>query len=119
MEFNSNGTSPCRIDFMSGERFFMIWRDFKKQVKRSLTDFFEIPGDVLLNLPKIVLVGNLKVFIENHRGVLEYSPETIRIKLAEGELCVTGEELMLRSIITDEVCIEGKINGLSFCNTLP
>lgn len=92
----------------------MVWRDFKKRVKRSLADFFEIPGDILLNLPRVVLVGNLKVFIENHQGILEYSPGTVRIRLTEGEMCITGEKLILRSIVTDEICVEGQIRGLQF-----
>lgn len=92
----------------------MVWRDFKKQVKQSLSGFFEIPGDIMLDLPRIVIIGNLKVFIENHRGILEYSPEAVRIGLAEGEVCITGEKLMLRTILADEICIGGQISGLSF-----
>lgn len=92
----------------------MVWMNFKKQVKQSLSDFFEIPGDIMLDLPRIVIIGNLKVFIENHRGILEYLPESVRIRLAEGEVCITGEKLMLRTIVADEICIEGRISGLSF-----
>lgn len=92
----------------------MAWRDLKKKVKRQFSDFLEIPGDVMLDLPKITLVGDIQLFIENHRGILEYTPEGVRVSVGEGEVAVTGENLILRNILPDELCIEGKIRTLSF-----
>ncbi len=37
----------------------MAWSEFQKRIKRQVADFLEIPSDVMLNLPKIVLVGNV------------------------------------------------------------
>ncbi|BAF59069.1 hypothetical protein PTH_0888 [Pelotomaculum thermopropionicum SI] len=92
----------------------MAWRDFKKKVKRQFSDFLEIPGDVVLDMPRITLVGNIQLLVENHRGIIEYTPEGVRISVGEGELAVTGENLALRNIIPDELCIEGVIRTLSF-----
>ncbi|NPV72822.1 MAG: sporulation protein YqfC [Pelotomaculum sp.] len=92
----------------------MAWRDFKKKVKRQFSDFLEIPGDVVLDMPRITLVGNIQLLVENHRGIIEYTPEGVRIGVGEGELAVTGENLALRNIIPDELCIEGVIRTLSF-----
>lgn len=92
----------------------MAWRDFKKKVKRKFSDFLEIPGDVVLDMPRITLVGNIQLLVENHRGIIEYTPEGVRISVGEGELAVTGENLALRNIIPDELCIEGVIRTLSF-----
>lgn len=92
----------------------MAWRDFKKRVKRQFSEFLEIPGDVMLDLPKIILVGNIKLFIENHRGILEYTTEGVRVSVMEGEVAVTGENLLLRNVLPDELCVEGKIKSLSF-----
>lgn len=92
----------------------MAWRDLKKKFKRQFSDFLEIPGDVLLDLPKIVLIGNIQLQIENHHGILEYTADTVRISTGEGELSVKGENLMLRNLLPDELCIEGSIHTLSF-----
>ena len=92
----------------------MVLRDFKKNVKKQFSDFLEIPGDVMLDLPKMTLVGNIKLYIENHRGIIEYSTERVRISVAEGEVAVTGESLLLRNVLPDEICVEGKIKSLSF-----
>ncbi len=92
----------------------MSWRDFKRKVQRQFSEYLEIPGDVMLDLPKIILVGNIQLFIENHRGIIEYTPEGVRVSVGEGEVAVTGQDLMLRNILPDELCVEGKIRSLSF-----
>lgn len=92
----------------------MAWRDLRRKVKRQFSEFLEIPGDVMLDLPKIILVGNIQLFIENHRGILEYTPEGVRVSVGEGEVAVSGENLMIRNILPDELCVEGKIRSLSF-----
>jgi sporulation protein YqfC len=92
----------------------MSWSDYKKKIKRQVSDFLEIPGDVMLDLPKIVLVGNIKIFIENHRGIIEYTTEKVRVNVMEDEVAITGENLLLRNVLPDELCVEGKIKSISF-----
>jgi len=92
----------------------MGWHDFKRKVKRQFSEALELPGDVVLDLPKIIMIGNIQLFIENHRGIIEYTPEGVRVSVGEGEVTVNGENLMLRNILPDELCVEGKIRSLSF-----
>lgn len=90
------------------------WRELSKKVRRQVTEMLEIPGDVLLDMPKLVLVGNVQVLIENHRGVLEYTSNLIRVAVTEGEVAVAGEELHLRHIQPDEIVIAGRIRAVYF-----
>jgi len=94
----------------------MTWKDLKNRFKRRFSDYLELPGDIMLDLPKIILVGNLQVFIENHRGIQEYNPKLVRVVVNDKVVEVTGEGLTLRNILTDEICVEGRINSLSFYN---
>ena len=32
-----------------------------------------------MDLPRITLIGNLQLFVENHKGIIEYSDSRIRI----------------------------------------
>ncbi len=92
----------------------MAWSDLTKQLKRKFSDFLEIPSDVMLDLPKIVLVGNLQVFIENHRGIVEYTSDVVRVIVGEGEIGIAGQGLSIRNITGDEIIVEGKIKSLQF-----
>ncbi|SFR00087.1 sporulation protein YqfC [Desulfoscipio geothermicus] len=92
----------------------MAWKDLKNKFKRQFSDYLELPGDIMLDLPKIVLVGNQQVFIENHRGIQEYNPGLVRVVVSDKIIEVTGENLTLRNILPDEICVEGQITALTF-----
>ena len=92
----------------------MSWREFKKRIKRQMSDVLEIPSDIIMDLPKIVLVGDLQLFIENHRGIVEYTSGSVRVNVGDYEVLVSGEDLLLRNILPDEICVEGRIRGLQF-----
>jgi sporulation protein YqfC len=79
----------------------------KKKRMEILANYLELPKDLLMNLPRITLVGDMQLHIENHRGIIEYTKEKIRISISIGEV------LMLRNIFPDEIAVEGKIKALN------
>lgn len=85
----------------------------KKKRMEILANYLELPKDLLMNLPRITLVGDMQLHIENHRGIIEYTKEKIRISISIGELVIVGEGLMLRNIFPDEIAVEGKIKALN------
>lgn len=77
-----------------------------------LSGALDLPPEVVLDVPKITLVGTLHLQVENHRGILEYTPERVRIRVSDGELVVTGDHLRIGSIFQQELAIEGRITGM-------
>lgn len=75
----------------------------------SFTGSMEMPREVMLDVPRVTLIGDLQAQIENHRGVLEYTPDRVRIRTRAGVLTVTGSLLKIGSIFRDEVVIDGRI----------
>ncbi|MEW6182888.1 MAG: sporulation protein YqfC [Bacillota bacterium] len=86
----------------------------QQKIKRKAVSVLELPSDVALDLPKIIITGNVHVLIENHRGILAYSRETIKVLVQVGEVIVSGRNLVIRSIAADEVAVEGEIQGVTF-----
>ena len=86
----------------------------KRKIQHSLANMLEIPEDMLLNLPKVTMLGNTHVFIENHMGVIEYTPQKLRIGVAFGEIIITGTDFFLKNIFSDELSLEGKIDSVVF-----
>ncbi len=68
-----------------------------------LTGSMEMPQEVLLDVPRVTMIGRLQVQIENHRGVLEYTPGRIRIRTGDGVLVIVGSRLKIGSIFREEV----------------
>ncbi len=88
----------------------------KRKLNLMTAKFLEVPQDVILDLPRLTLIGNRQLYIENHRGVLHFSSDLLRLAVGQGELQVAGKELIMRTILTEEVFIEGIIDDIKFIN---
>ncbi|WP_432664589.1 sporulation protein YqfC [Wukongibacter baidiensis] len=85
-----------------------------ENLKANISEALEIPKDILLDLPKVTFIGNLQVNIENHKGIVEYSNDNVRIKIKDGILKVSGMDLVIKTIVTEEIIISGKIASIDF-----
>lgn len=80
----------------------------------KLTGFFDLPREIVYDLPKVTLIGHVQLSMENHRGIIEYSAGKIRIAINSGEMEILGQDLYIRNISRDEICIEGDIASLKY-----
>ncbi|HIU10284.1 MAG TPA: hypothetical protein IAB00_03425 [Candidatus Avidehalobacter gallistercoris] len=86
----------------------------KKRVMRSVfADVLEIPEELALDLPKITLVGNLNLNVENHKGIISYAADEVRLRVSDGYLIARGSGFALRSISKTDVFLEGEISNLA------
>lgn len=86
----------------------------KKRVMRSVfADVLEIPEELALDLPKITLVGNLNLNVENHKGIISYAADEVRLRVSDGYLIARGSGFTLRSISRTDVFLEGEISNLA------
>jgi sporulation protein YqfC len=86
----------------------------KQKFKAKIADLLELPSDVLLDLPRLVLMGNQRLFLENHRGIIEYTNEVVRIDTPVGEVKATGKNLNLLLITKEEIMLEGELSKLEW-----
>lgn len=75
----------------------------------------DLPGDVLAGLPHIELTGNRELRMENHKGILAYGEEEIRISGGKLEITVRGRGLELRAMNAGQLFITGTIQGVELC----
>jgi len=85
-----------------------------KKIQANLGSVLDIPQDVLLDVPKITIVGNAQVWIENHTGIIEYAPELVRLNTSLGPLCIRGSEFVLVQLLQTEIKLEGKLQLVEF-----
>ena len=74
----------------------------------------DLPQDLLQDMPRITLIGNKELYIENHCGVLYFSSEQLKLALAKGALEITGQGLVIRNILGQELAVEGVIGEISY-----
>ncbi len=61
---------------------------------------------------KITVFGFCGIQIEGHKGLTDYSPECVAVKIGKKKLTVKGKNLSVREVTCDELFIKGKICGL-------
>ena len=67
-------------------------------------------SNVLSQAPIVELVGQSRVLIENHRGVLGYSLEEICVKADFGSIRICGCELRIMQLSKEQLVICGHID---------
>ncbi len=86
----------------------------QKGILHSLAKRLDIPQDIILDLPRITMLGNKQVLIENHKGIIEYTASLVRIKLSEGELIIHGTQLLLGNLQAEQILVEGTVREVIY-----
>ncbi len=82
--------------------------------KVIISELFELPKEVVLDLPRLTMVGNLQLLVENHRGVIAYQEDELRIGVSNGELIIRGSGLQIKNLFTEELLIKGVIEKIDY-----
>lgn len=86
----------------------------KKRQWQRLAGLLEIPQDIILDLPRITMLGNKQLLVENHKGIIEYTPAVVRINLNQGELIIRGQNMVLGNLQTEQILVEGTVEEIKY-----
>jgi sporulation protein YqfC len=89
-------------------------RRLRKKLNEWTSHVIDLPPDVALDLPRLILIGNRRLSIENHRGLLHFSSELMKLAISHGHLELHGVDLMIRVITSEEISVEGLIHELKY-----
>lgn len=76
--------------------------------------WLEWSRDSVLHLPHISLFGNLQCCVENHQGILKYTPELVGVEAGHYQIYIAGEELLITSLSAETISIEGRIGQVRY-----
>nr|WP_259544874.1 sporulation protein YqfC [Heyndrickxia oleronia] len=91
-------------------------KKWSRQLRNWMTSKMELPQDVMMDLPRITMIGQIHIYIENHRGLLTFSDREVRLLLKQGQLLVIGQSFVIRTILPEEILLEGKIDEVIYLN---
>lgn len=89
-------------------------KKWHQRIKRLLTEKMQLPADVMMDLPRITMIGTLHIYIENHSGLLTFTDKEIRILLKQGQLLIKGSNFVMKAILPEELLVEGKIDQVIY-----
>ncbi|WP_026692855.1 sporulation protein YqfC [Peribacillus kribbensis] len=87
-----------------------------QKLRQLMMKTMDLPQDVIMDLPRITMIGQLHIYIENHRGLLTFTDDELRLMLKQGQLLIKGSSFSIKAILPEEILLEGKIDHVFFIN---
>lgn len=84
-----------------------------RKLRRWTAAILDLPQDVVQDLPRITMIGGVQLTVENHRGVLRFTPDNLMLAMEQGKLEITGKNLVIRTIGKEDVYVEGQIASVT------
>ncbi len=88
--------------------------NWSQQLKQLIVKRMDLPEDVMMDLPRITMIGQIHIYIENHRGLLGFTDKEVRLMLKHGQLLIKGSSFVIKTILPEEILLEGKIEQVLF-----
>lgn len=86
----------------------------KPTKKELLVESLKLPKDMMLGACMLSVTGNREVFIENYRGILEYTDTCILLQTKTGQVRLQGCGLTIAYYTNEDMKICGCITGIIF-----
>ncbi|MBM7716304.1 sporulation protein YqfC [Siminovitchia sp. FSL H7-0308] len=84
------------------------------RLRKWMTNKMELPPDVLMDLPRVTIIGQIHIYIENHKGLLAFSDRELRLLLKQGQLLIKGKSFVIKTILPEEILLEGRIEEVLY-----
>ncbi|GAA0602167.1 sporulation protein YqfC [Virgibacillus siamensis] len=89
-------------------------KKLQQRIAPLLTKYLDLPSDVMLELPRITTIGQIHVYIENHKGLVVYSDNELTVRANKGLIQITGKSFVLKTMLPEEILLEGTITDIKF-----
>ncbi len=85
-----------------------------RQKKESLVETLQLPKDVCLGALRVTLTGDTEAWIENYRGILEYTDQSILLQGKTCQVCFEGNRLSIDYYTNEDMKISGCITAVRY-----
>lgn len=84
----------------------------KYSFSERFADIFSLPKDMIRNETLLHMIGDTDMYIENYKGILEYSCCKIVIKGYCSKIIICGKRLSIAYYSDEDMKITGKIQDV-------
>ena len=83
-------------------------------VGRQLVETLELPRDLFFGSVILTVTGQEEIIVENYKGILEYTRESIRLQTKTCRLFLRGKNLKIVYYTNDEMKITGFLEQITY-----
>lgn len=84
--------------------------------KETIASKLELPRDIILDLPKITILANNEINIENHKGVVIFEEEKVKINSNLGPISIYGKDFKILFIGGNTITLSGNFKSVVYEN---
>lgn len=82
--------------------------------KELVVESLKLPKDSVLGASIVTVTGNTEVFVENYKGILEYSSELIILQGKNCKIELAGKRLNIAYYTNEDMKITGRIANIRY-----
>lgn len=88
--------------------------EINKCKREKFISALKLPGDVLMGDSIVTITGNREVWIENYRGIIEYTDSLILLQGKNCQICFEGNGLSINYYTNEDMKIGGNIKSVTY-----
>lgn len=82
--------------------------------KELIVESLRLPKDTMLGAAIVTITGKQEAFIENYKGILEYTTESIVLQGKNCKICFEGQRLSIDYYTNEDMKISGSIDAVRY-----
>ncbi|MGN0166844.1 MAG: YabP/YqfC family sporulation protein [Acetatifactor sp.] len=86
----------------------------RSQKKELLVESLKLPKDICMGAMRVTMTGNREAWIENYRGILEYTEKLILLQGKTCQVCFEGTGLSIDYYTNEDMKISGCITCVKY-----
>lgn len=86
----------------------------KTPKKEILMESLQLPKDICMGQLRVTMTGNREAWIENYRGILEYTESMILLQAKNCQVCFEGTGLSVDYYTNEDMKISGCISCVRY-----
>jgi YabP family. len=84
------------------------------KISSSVVEILQVPKDLAFGAVIITITGQTEAYIENYRGIIEYTEKKIKLQTKTCKLEILGSKLNIVYYTNDEMKIIGVIHQINY-----
>ncbi len=82
--------------------------------KELIVESLKLPKDTMLGAAIVTITGNREAFIENYKGILEYTTESIVLQGKNCKISFEGRQMSIDYYTNEDMKISGTIDTVRY-----
>lgn len=82
--------------------------------RELLVNSLKLPKDTVFGVPILTITGTREIWMENYKGILEYTTTQILLQAKTCQICIEGKGLSIDYYTNEDMKISGCINNIRY-----